>query len=145
MDYRNAFAVSAAGMTVQKLRLDVTALNLANMQTTRGVDGKPFQPMRVVVDGQVSAFANQFDRLASGGTAALPQVRIETMNVAPRLVLDPGHPDADERGYVSLPGVDHVGEMVNLSGALRTYEANVVALNAAKAMAQKALELGGGQ
>lgn len=143
MDYRNAFAVSAAGMNVQKLRLDVTALNLANMQTTRGVDGKPYQPMRVVVDGQVSAFADQFDRLSQGGATAMPQVRLEAMNVAPRLVLDPGHPDADERGYVAMPGVDHIGEMVTLSGALRAYEANVVALNAAKAMAQKALELGG--
>jgi flagellar basal-body rod protein FlgC len=60
-------------------------------------------------------------------------------------VYEPGNPDADDKGFVSLPGINQVTEMVNMAGALRAYEANVVAMNAAKTMALKALELGGGQ
>ncbi|GAB2842847.1 flagellar basal body rod protein FlgC [Pseudoduganella ginsengisoli] len=146
MDYRNAFAISATGMTVEKTRLDTTAVNLANVHSTRGPDGKLFQPLTVrVAEGQ-AAFAAGFERLA--GSHQLRGARvlaIEPTAVAPHKVYEPGNPDADERGYVALPGVNQVTEMVNLAGALRAYEANVVAMNAAKTMALKALELGGGQ
>ena len=141
MDYRNAFAISAAGMSVEKMRLDVTSLNLANMHTTKGADGKLYQPMRVVAT-PVTNFAQKFDSLG-GAQAGLPSVRIEPMSVTPKQVYEPGHPDADERGYVTMPGVNHLTEMVNMMTALRAYEANVVAMNAAKSMAQHALELGG--
>ncbi|PHV12877.1 flagellar basal body rod protein FlgC [Chitinimonas sp. BJB300] len=143
MDYRSAFAISAAGMSVEKLRLDVTALNLANMNSTQGADGQLFKPMRVVATLGGANFASQFEASASSLTSLLPAGRIEAMDVAPRVVHDPGHPDADEQGRVKLPGVNHLGEMVNMMSALRAYEANVVALNAAKTMAQRALDIGG--
>ena len=146
MDYRNAFAISASGMTVEKLRLDTTAVNLANVHSTRGADGKPFQPLSVKVGEAGASFAAGFEQLA--GAARLRGARvvqIEPTNVAPRRVYEPGNPDADEQGFVALPGVNQVTEMVNMASALRAYEANVTAMNAAKTMALKALELGGGQ
>ena len=75
-----------------------------------------------------------------GGAKVLSIARLET---APRLVFDPGHPDANDKGYVSYPGVNQVNEMTNLVVALRAYEANVTAFNAAKVMALKALDIGG--
>ncbi len=142
MDYRSAFAISAAGMSVEKLRLDVTALNLANMNSTKGVDGQLFKPLRVVAKLGAASFASQFDA-SSSLASLLPAGRIEEMNVAPRIMHDPGNPDADEKGNVQLPGVNHLGEMVNMMSAIRAYEANVVALNTAKTMAQRALDIGG--
>jgi flagellar basal-body rod protein FlgC len=146
MDYRNAFAISASGMSVEKLRLDTTAANLANIHTTRGPDGKAWQPLTVKVAESRTSFAAGFAQLT--GAASLRGARVvqvEPANVAPRQVYEPGNPDADDKGFVSLPGINQVTEMVNMAGALRAYEANVVAMNAAKTMALKALELGGGQ
>jgi flagellar basal-body rod protein FlgC len=146
MDYRNAFAISASGMAVEKIRLDTTAANLANMNTTRGVDGKPFQPLTVKVVASQASFAAGFERqIGAAGLHGARVLQIEPANVPPRRLYDPGNPDADDKGFVALPGVNQVTEMVNMAGALRAYEANVVAMNAAKTMALKALELGGGQ
>lgn len=142
MDYSTAFQISAAGMTLEKARVDVTALNIANMHTGRAADGTLYQPLRVVAKpGQAASFAATYEAL---GVQAGPQdVHAEPVMAAPRLVHEPGHPQADERGYVAYPGVNHSEEMVNLVGALRAYEANVVAMNAAKTMALKALDIGG--
>ena len=142
MDFQNAFAISAAGMSVEKTRLDVTAMNLANMNSTKGADGQLYRPLRVVASSGSDSFATQFSRQA-GLNKLLPQVKIEAMSVAPRVVHDPGHPDADTNGNVSLPAVNHLTEMVNMTTALRAYEANVVAMNAAKTMALRALDIGG--
>jgi len=140
MDYRTAFDISRAGMDVEKLRLDTAAANLANMHVTVPPGAKLFVPLRVV--SEVS-FATQFER--SSLRSALPRTRTEEMDVVPRLTYDPGHPDADSRGYVRYPGVDHIGEMMTVSAALRAYQADVAAMNAAKVMATRALEIGGTQ
>jgi flagellar basal-body rod protein FlgC len=144
MDYRSAFAISAAGMGVEKLRLDVTALNIANMNSPKGPDGELFKPLRVVSKLAAADFSSQFSALSAPLSAMVPSGHVEAMNVAPRFVQDPGNPAADEQGRVQLPGVNHLNEMVNMMSALRAYEANVVALNAAKTMAQRALDIGGG-
>ena len=145
MDYRNAFAISASGMNVEKTRIDTVAANLANIHSTRGPDGKPFQPLTVKSTEARASFAAGFSQLATLQLRGAQVLRIEPTNALPRQVYEPGHPDADDKGYVALPGVNQVTEMVNLSSALRAYEANVVAMNAAKTMALKALELGGGR
>ena len=134
MDYRNAFAVSATGMNVEKLRLDTSAVNLANIHSSKGADGKLFRPLHVTTVEGTSNFAVGFEQLAG-----------EETDVAPHKLYEPGNPDADDKGFVSMPGVNQVTEMVNIASALRAYEANVVAMNAAKTMALKALELGGSQ
>ncbi len=145
MDYRSAFEISAAGMSLERARVDVTAMNIANMHTARTAGGMLYQPLRVVAKSlALPSFGTQFDAVQGNAQLTVPQdVRAEAMQAAPRLVHEPGHPDADERGFVTYPGVNHVGEMVNLVSALRAYEANVIAMNAAKTMALKALELGG--
>jgi flagellar basal-body rod protein FlgC len=143
MNYLNTFAISASGMTVEKARLDVTALNLANVHSTRAADGGAFVPMQVISTARQGAlFAHHLGAAGLQGAGA-KVLEVRPRNTAPRMVYEPGHPDADKKGFVSYPGVDPVGEMVNLISALRAYEANVAALNAAKTMALKALELGG--
>lgn len=142
MDYQSAFHVSASGMAVEKMRLDITAANIANMHSAGTSPGSVYRPMQVMAQPVQLSFAQQFGRLAleNGGvriTAVDPQA------VAPRMVYEPGHPYADPKGFVAYPGVNHTSEMMNLNLALRAYEANVAALSAAKAMAARALEIGG--
>ncbi len=143
MDYSSAFQISAAGMNLERSRVEATTLNLANMHVPQDVKGAGFQPLRAVArSAALPSFAASYEAL--GAQLALPtEVRLEPTGAAPRLVHEPGHPQADEKGFVAYPGVNHLSEMVNLVSATRAYEANVVAMNAAKAMALKALEVGG--
>lgn len=143
MDYRNAFAISASGMSVEKMRLDVTAANLANIHSGKRVDGTLFQPMQVVSTEAHGEFATQFEQLSGAQLHGAQVVGVTTVPTEPHMVYQPGNPDADDKGFVTEPGVNQVTEMVNMASALRAYEANVVAMNAAKVMALKALELGG--
>ena len=139
MNYLQSFAISASGMTVEKTRVDVTAVNLANANSTRAADGSTFRPLRVIS----VASAPQFAGLLEGALRGAEVRSLKELDAAPRLAYEPGHPDADERGFVSYPGISPVSEMMNLLTAVRIYEANVAALGAAKAMAQRTLELGG--
>jgi flagellar basal-body rod protein FlgC len=138
MDFLSVFDISAAGMNFERMRLEVSAANLANAQTTAGAGGA-YRPLRALASASIP---DSFDmRLA----AALPRpsdVSIVPGNAAPRLVLDPGHPDADARGFVAYPDVSPVSEMVRLVEIGRAYEANVRALSMARSMALKALEIG---
>lgn len=134
MDYTALFDISASGMDFQRTRLEVTASNLANANTTRGVNGHLYQPLEALA----SATAGQFDALLNG----VENVSIVERNVAPRLIYNPAHPDADAQGYVAMPNVNPVDEMTNMMTATRAYEANIRALNAARIMAMRALEIG---
>lgn len=140
MDFSFASAISASGMELERTRLDVAAINLANIHTSRTALGGPFKPLKVIASNQLS-FSNVMTGVSSNMTA-MPNVDVQQVNVAPRLVYEPGHPDADQKGFVAYPGIDTVSEMVNLMTAVRAYEANVVAMNAAKSMATRALEIG---
>jgi len=142
MDYLQTFAISASGMAVEKARVDLTAVNIANASSTRGPDGTLFRPLRLISASRASDFAALLANQSSGGLQGAQIVAVRPVDTPPRLVLDPGHPDADERGFVSYPGINPVTEMVTLMTAVRIYEANVAALNAAKSMALRTLELG---
>lgn len=142
MDYASAFEISAAGMRYEKARVQATALNLANMNVATPVGAQPFQPLRATASAR--PFAQVMDETRSQAQLQVPgEVRLEPVLTAPRLVHEPGHPQADERGFVAYPGVDHAAEMLNLVSATRAYEANVIAMNAAKTMALKSLDIGG--
>jgi len=143
MDYRALFQISATGMSVEKLRLEVTTSNIANMHSTAATPEQRYQPLRVLSQATPFAFSQQFDALYSVPQAGTQIVGVEPQAVAPRLVYEPNHPHADSKGFVSYPGVNHTAEMVNLMSALRSYEANVIAMNAAKTMASRALDIGG--
>ncbi len=142
MDYFSAFDISAAGMQVQKTRLDVSALNLANLNTTRDIDGGVYRPLEVIV-GQPGN--TKFGAMVTGHARHLlgPKVLgVRPLAVDPRMVYAPAHPDANSDGLVAYPSVNPVSEMVDLLEATRAYEANVRAVNAVKTMALRALEIG---
>ena len=141
MDYSKTFAISAAGMNVERLRVDVSALNLANANAALTTGGVNFQPLRVLA---TASHVDSFGALVGGGLAG-PQAVVEPGTQPPRQVLEPGNPAADAQGFVRYPGVDTTVEMMTLMSATRAYEANVSALNAARSMAMKALEIGSGK
>jgi flagellar basal-body rod protein FlgC len=139
--------ISASGLSAERLRMDVTAENLANAQTTRGTDGQPYRRKEVVLQEAPGSFGASLSAAmgaASKGTqgGGVQVAGIVQDNATPlKRVYDPGHPDADADGYVSMPNVDTVTEMVDLIGAQRAYEANVTAMQAAKQMFSRTLEL----
>ena len=138
----SAFRVSSSGMSAERTRLDVIASNIANAESTRSQAGGPYAR-------QIVQFAAVYDGVSGAGqaSASMRPVGVKVVGVvkdpAPfRMQYDPGHPDADAQGYVSKPNVDVVTEMTDMISATRSYEANVTAFNAAKAMFQRALEIG---
>ena len=138
--------ISASGLTAERLRMDVTAENLANAQTTRGADGQPYRRKEVVLQetpgsfgASLSAAMGGADSGSTGGVQVAGVVQDTTTPL--KRVYDPGHPDADAQGYVSMPNVDTVTEMVDLISAQRAYEANVTAMQSAKQMFSKTLDL----
>ncbi|OIQ59584.1 flagellar basal-body rod protein FlgC [Moorella thermoacetica] len=144
MELLPALAISASGLTAERLRLDIIANNLANINTTRTPRGGPYRREVPVFAEKLRAAMGQLPgRPASGAPGAGVEVAaIVEDNSPPRLVYDPSHPDADANGYVHLPNINIVNEMVDMITASRAYEANVTVLNAAKAMTLKALEIG---
>ncbi|APC07889.1 flagellar basal body rod protein FlgC [Neomoorella thermoacetica] len=144
MELLPALAISASGLTAERLRLDIIANNLANINTTRTPRGGPYRR-------EVPVFAERLQeamgQLPGQPSSRAPGAGVEVAaivedNSPPRLVYDPSHPDADANGYVHLPNINIVNEMVDMITASRAYEANVTVLNAAKAMTLKALEIG---
>lgn len=145
MDYNAAFQISASGMAVEKLRLDLTAANIANMNNAAASAGQAYRAQRVISQAAPLAFGEQFGQLYGAAAGGVEVLSVEAEAVAPRMVYEPGHPYADAKGMVAYPAVNHTAEMVNLNLALRAYEANVAAMNAAKTMAARALDIGGQQ
>lgn len=150
MDYSAAFAVSAAGMNLERTRVEVAALNLANAHATQAPSEAPYRPMRVVARAGIGAERSFAAALSAAEGSApvkaalLPTVTVEALDAPPRKAHDPGHPLADANGFVSYPAVDAAAEMVTLMSATRAYEANVAAMNTARTLALKALDIGGG-
>ena len=133
----DAIDISGSGLSAERLRMDVTAENLANANTTRGPDGGPYRRKSVVLEQQ------------GGGGFGVALSRARGVQVGgivedpapPRRMYDPGHPDADADGYVAMPNVNPVTEMVDLITASRAYEANVTAMQTAKTIFTKTLEI----
>lgn len=140
MNVFQAFAISGSALDAERMRVDVAAMNLAYANVSRMPDGRAYQPMRVVLGSAGAAFRSQFQQALGGVQVA----GVEPVAAEPRRVHEPGHPDADAQGFVSYPGVNHLTEMTTIMSAVRSYEANLAALAAAKSMAQKALDIGGG-
>lgn len=143
MDYQSAFAISAAGMSAEKLRVDIAALNLANANSPLSAKGAGYQPLRVQASMRAVPGARSFEALMDHGMSATQTLSVAPYRAPPRRVHEPGHPQANKDGFVLYPGVDSLTEMVTLMVASRAYEADVAAFNAAKSMAVKALEIGG--
>lgn len=143
---------SASALTAQRMRMDVISSNMANVDTTRGklVDGEwqpyrrksvSFQPREGQFSSMLRAAVGKQVKGSVGNGVAVSRIK-EDVETPFKLVFDPTHPDANEDGYVSMPNVDPLREMIDLMSATRSYEANITVLNANKAMLMKALEIG---
>ena len=144
MDFLTSLNISSSGLAVQRLRMEALASNLANVETTRTPEGGPYRRKDVVVTALPleDDFATLLQtELGENLRRPLATGLLEDAG-APRMVYNPTHPDADEDGNVAMPNIDLVEEMVNLVTATRSFEANVTAINAAKSMALRAIELG---
>lgn len=159
----NAIQLSSQGLSVQRAKMNTVAKNIANAETTRTDEGGPYRRERVVVDedtvkGSFNTHLKQaglkLQRTNSGHMASRTKsirgdaefASVEADVVADpessfKLVHDPSHPDADEEGYVKYPDIEIVTEMVDMMAAARAYEANTVAISAAKKMAEESLDI----
>ncbi len=135
----SSFDISSSGIYAQRVRLDVIANNIANAESTRTPEGGPYRRQNV-------SFRAVYEDVV--GHQPVPAgVKVDQVIEDPtdfRMVYDPGHPDADSSGYVKMPNVNVVEEMVDMISATRAYEANVAAMNATKSMIASAIEIGRG-
>jgi flagellar basal-body rod protein FlgC len=144
MDFMKSLDASAAGLNAQRIRMNLISHNLANVNTTRTAEGGPYKRKDALFE-TVAPPTDFREALQSRMDAYLSQVQVSEIredNRPPIRKFDPTHPDADASGYVALPNINVVEEMVNMMSASRSYEANVTAVKTTKDMAMTALEIG---
>jgi len=131
---------TASALDAERVRMDVISENIANVNTSKGVDGKPYQRQQVVFESVLSAQQN------SGAGAAAPEttqiVRIAKDTRPPRMVYNPSHPDANAQGMVAMPNINIHEEMVDMIASSRSYEANLAVVKNARTMAMEDLSIG---
>ena len=143
MSFLSALDISGSALTAQKLRMDIISQNLANANTTRTEDGGPYIRQTVVLTpADVNGTSAAGSISGTGGAQGVSVSQIVEDTEGLKYVYDPTHPDADENGYVAMPNVDTVKEMIDMISATRSYEANITAFNAVKQMAANALDIG---
>ncbi len=125
--------VSATGMTASQLWMDVVSSNLANADSTKGANGQPYRRKEVMLSEASPSFGEVLGGVQVDGIVDDPS--------PPKMVYDPGNPEANKQGYVAMPNVNPVTEMVDLIAASRGYESNVTAMNAAKQMFSKTFDV----
>ncbi len=144
MDFLDALHTSSSGLTAQRLRMNLISSNLANIHTTRTPKGGPYKRKDAIFEAKPVAESFK-DVLSSRGAKGVSEVKVAEIiedPAPPIMKYDPKHPDADEKGYVAMPNINLMEEMVNMITAARSYEANVAAVKASKSMALKALDIG---
>ncbi len=138
MDFIDVFNVSASGLTAQRVRLQAVASNMANARSTRTEEGGPYQRKLTVFESQSDQFGDALEQAMS-----TVQVReVVASEEPPILHFDPGHPDADEDGYVAYPNVNILEEMVDMMQTSRVYEANTNVVKTTRQLADTALQIG---
>ncbi|MDD3840429.1 MAG: flagellar basal body rod protein FlgC [Clostridia bacterium] len=144
MGYLDSLDISASGLTAQRLRMDVISKNIANMNTTRTETGDPYRRKTVVFaeqkdsDSFKNVLGNAVDK--AGGGVKVTGIIEDTSPY--KRVYNPEHPDADQEGYVNMPNINIIEEMVNMISATRSYEANITCFNSSKSMLIRALDIG---
>jgi len=136
--------ICASGMTAQRARIDVIASNISNAETTRAENGEPYRRKAVIFAEVLNKELENISTNDKEGLGGVKILKIEEDKRPFQLVFNPDHPDADENGYVKMPNVNVLREMVDLINAQRAYEANVTVLNATKSFASAALQIGKG-
>lgn len=144
MAFLSSLDISGSALTAQRLRMDVVAENVANINTTRTANGEPYRRRYVIFQQKEGArFSDALNQSLSGSAGS--GVRVTEIAEDPsdfKLDYNPAHPDADEFGYVRMPNVELAREMSDMMSATRSYEANITVLNSTKGMAMSALEIG---
>ncbi len=138
MDIFTTFDVSASALKAQRIRLNTISSNLANVETTSTPEGGPYKKKSVYFQTKPISFKEELDQSIQGVEVA----KIVEDNGEPKRIYDPSHPDAGEDGYVAMPNISVIKEMVDMMSATRSYEANTTVIKSAKRMALKALEIG---
>jgi flagellar basal-body rod protein FlgC len=148
MSFFDAISIAASGLTAQRTRMDVTSENLANADTTQGANGQPYQRQEVVLSQVGGGFSAALSgamgapAVGSGPTAGGVAVTGIVADPTPdQTVYDPGNPAANAQGYVRMPNVNPVNEMVDMIDESRSYESDITAMNTAKQMYEKTLDL----
>ncbi len=147
MNLFGLFQVSGSALAAERARAEVATSNLANAETTRTPEGGPYQRRMVVFSSRPASTFRLMLANSTGGNSLLPAsggVRVSDVAVdptPPERRFEPGHPDADENGYVAYPAINPIQEMVDLMGAERSYELNASAIQAAKQMVQQSLQI----
>jgi flagellar basal-body rod protein FlgC len=144
MDFFDAIHTSSSGLSAQRLRMNLISGNLANVNTTRTLRGGPYRRKEAVFAARpvVESFKKILSDRRNRQLSAVTVDRVIEDPNPPVMKYDPQHPDADDKGYVAMPNINLMEEMVNMISATRGYEANVTALKAAREMALRALEIG---
>lgn len=151
MKISNSFSISSSALTAQRLRMDVISSNIANAEVTRAKiengEAVPYRRKTVIMSPNELSFDGALaNAMGSNEVAASSQgvkiTKIEEDQSPFKPVYNPTHPDANAEGYVYMPNVDILKEMVDMISATRSYEANITTLNATKAMISKALQIG---
>jgi flagellar basal-body rod protein FlgC len=144
MDFLTSFKVSASGLAANRTRMAAISSNIANAQTTRTAEGGPYRAKEVVFGSEPAreAFSNILEGEMGENVQSVHATEVMSSTKPPILKYEPDHPDANENGYVAYPDVNIMKEMADMISASRSYEANISALNTAKEMAMKALDIG---
>jgi flagellar basal-body rod protein FlgC len=143
MDFLSALRISASGLSAERTRVNLASSNLANADSTRGPDGEPYKRLDPVFSA-VSLEDPQGGGEGGGSTPAPAGVAVAEVrqdDSPGKRVYMPSHPDADPQGFVTLPNVNPIHEVVNLMSASRAYDANATAVDTLKTMAQRALDI----
>ncbi|MEM6957003.1 MAG: flagellar basal body rod protein FlgC [Myxococcota bacterium] len=141
MNVFSAMEIAGSGLNAQRTRMNTLASNLANARTTQTEEGGPYRRLDPVF--RAVPVGDRFENLDNGRSAYLVEVpEIRADEADPQRMYDPNHPDADDDGYVALPNVNVVEEMVNMVTAARAYESGVTLMQSLKGMAQSALSIG---
>ncbi|MEG0898789.1 MAG: flagellar basal body rod protein FlgC [Oscillospiraceae bacterium] len=144
MAFLNSLNIGASALTAQRFRMDVISQNLANIDTTRTADGTPYRRKQVVFQEKgPESFVNVLNKQMTtvpGGGVRVKKLIQDDEPLVPKY--DPSHPDADKDGYVMMPNVDNLEEMIDMMSATASYTANINAINAVKRMAANALQIG---
>ncbi len=142
MDIFATFDVSASALKANKIRLDTISSNLANVETTSTPEGGPYKKKSVYFESTPLSFNDHLQQNLQKDIQGVKVKEILEDKNPPKLVYNPSHPDAKEDGYVAMPNVNVIEEMVDMMNATRSYEANTTVIKSAKRMAMKALEIG---
>jgi flagellar basal-body rod protein FlgC len=144
MDLLSSMKISASGLSANRKRMAAISSNIANAQTTRTPEGGPYRRKEVVYGAEPAreSFSTILEGELAEQTQKVHPTEVISTNRPPILKYEPGHPDANQQGYVAYPNINVMEEMANMISTTRSYEANISALNTAKSMALKALEIG---